>query len=214
MYLTNDQMKQNLLVEGFELHGRTVNVFEFNPYSSGASSPNEKVLKVTVSGVPLSVDDKEIMKMLEKFDIKPKSDMKYENIRNPVTKKMTSVLNGNRFIYIEPLPEGKFLPKVSYCAGLRCNIYHWGQPKHKRNTVCRRCWKDDHATYECKNEETCKVCKQSGHNPGDADCEFYAKKQPNIVPCVGKDNPLSNFFACDLKVFGEKHVSAEHAYQL
>uniref|UniRef100_A0A8W8IUL8 NADAR domain-containing protein n=1 Tax=Magallana gigas TaxID=29159 RepID=A0A8W8IUL8_MAGGI len=30
----------------------------------------------------------------------------------------------------------------------------------------------------------------------------------------GHDNPLSNFFPCDLRVFGEHHKTAEHAYQL
>uniref|UniRef100_A0A8W8IRP6 NADAR domain-containing protein n=1 Tax=Magallana gigas TaxID=29159 RepID=A0A8W8IRP6_MAGGI len=29
-----------------------------------------------------------------------------------------------------------------------------------------------------------------------------------------RDNPLSNFFPCDLRVFGEHHKTAEHAYQL
>ena len=140
IYLMDNDSKRKLMLEGFELNGQTVSVFEFNPYSSGASSPQERVLKVTVSGIPLSVDDKEIMQMLEKFDISPTSTMKYENIRHPVTKKMTSVLNGNRFIYIKPLPEGKFLPRVSYCAGLRCNIHHWGQPKYKRKLLCKICW--------------------------------------------------------------------------
>ena len=126
---------------------------------------------------------------------------------------MTSVLNGNRFIYIEPLPEGKFLPRVSYCAGLRCNIYHWGQPKYKRKLLCKRCWGDDHTTSNCEDEEKCKVCKESGHSPGDVECKAYAKKQPAVVSCSGKDNPLSNFYPCDIKVFGETHPSSEHAFQ-
>jgi hypothetical protein len=48
-----------------------------------------------VSGVPLSVDDHEILAMLKKLGANPKSDLQYEKIRNPVTKKMTGVLNGN-----------------------------------------------------------------------------------------------------------------------
>lgn len=35
-----------------------------------------------------------------------------------------------------------------------------------------------------------------------------------MVVFQGQDNPLSNFFVCDLRVFGEHHKSAEHAYQL
>ena len=51
IYLMDNDSKQKLLLEGFELNGQTISVFEFNPYSSGASSPSEKVLKVTVSGI-------------------------------------------------------------------------------------------------------------------------------------------------------------------
>ena len=34
-----------------------------------------------------------------------------------------------------------------------------------------------------------------------------------MISCTGKDNPLSTFYKCDIKVFGEKHSSAEHAFQ-
>ena len=35
-----------------------------------------------------------------------------------------------------------------------------------------------------------------------------------IVVFQAKSNPLSNFYPCDLKFYGEHHKSAEHAYQL
>ena len=35
----------------------------------------------------------------------------YEKIRHPETNRMTSVLNGTRFMYIDPLPEGHHLPR-------------------------------------------------------------------------------------------------------
>lgn len=42
---------------------------------------------------PLSVDDSEIFKMLKLYQ-----RIKYENINNPATKKMTSILNGNGIV--------------------------------------------------------------------------------------------------------------------
>lgn len=44
---------------------------------------------------------------------------------------MTSVLNGTRFLYIEPLNEGNYLnvPRTNYCACLCCDIIRAGQPK-------------------------------------------------------------------------------------
>ena len=120
IYVGSEDSRRKLLVHGFDLRNLHVKAFETNPYSAGTRCPTESVLKVTVKGVPLSVDDGEIIKMLKQFNITMTSDLKFEKIRHPVTRKMTGILNGNRFLYIKELPEGTFLPRTSYCAGLRC----------------------------------------------------------------------------------------------
>lgn len=43
--------------------------------------------------------------------------------------------------------------------------------------------------------------------------QIILSKQDDIVCFSEKDNPLSNFFLSDLKVFGQTFPSAEHAYQ-
>ena len=60
------------------------------------------------------------------------------------------------------------------------------------------------------------MCREPGHAPGSTDCKHYVDtpEAGEIVVFQGKSNPLSNFYPCDLKVFGENHKSAEHAYQL
>ena len=63
--------------------------------SADTSSPSEKVHKITTKGVPLSVDDAEILKMLGKFEVSLSSPIRNKNIRNPTTRKMTSILNEN-----------------------------------------------------------------------------------------------------------------------
>ena len=126
---------------------------------------------------------------------------------------MTGVLNGNRFMYIKQLPEGVHLPRSSHCAGLRCQIYHYGQPKTKRPQLCTNCWEDTHFRSQCKNNSRCKVCKVEGHNPGEKECSAYVEEQTNLVVTNGRDSVLSNFHKCDLDIFGMKHKSSEHAYQ-
>lgn len=213
IYLTNDESKQTLLTQGVDINNQNFNVYEQNPYVTGSKSPADRVLKVTVSGVPLSVDDKEILAMLTKLGANPKSDLQYEKIRNPMTKKMTGVLNGNRYIYLEPFPDNKFLPRTSYCAGIQCRIYHYGQPKPPKRK-CRICWSSDHPTNECTEETKCKVCLQPGHPPGDEQCSAHAKKCPNnYILFQGEQNALSNFYPCEISVFGEKFNSAEQAFQ-
>ena len=66
------------------------------------------------------------------LNIKLTSKMMYEKIRDPETKRMTSILNGKRFLFIEPLPDGKSLPRFNYCAGVQCKNFHFRQPKRNR----------------------------------------------------------------------------------
>ena len=49
--------------------------------------------------VLLSVDDSQIRKMLEKFNVTVTSEIKYDKITDPGTRKIIGLLNGNRFIY-------------------------------------------------------------------------------------------------------------------
>ncbi|KAK3086423.1 hypothetical protein FSP39_018255 [Pinctada imbricata] len=78
---------------------------------------------------------------------------------------------------------------------------------------CYNCWDEGHKSSDCKNEQKCRVCLKTAHNPGSPECEFYTTAK-NVVVFKGKDNPISNFFQCEIRVFGENHQSAEHAFQL
>lgn len=46
-----------LVNEGLTLGSRAVQVLETNPYSVGTDSPDAKVVRVLVKGIPLSVED-------------------------------------------------------------------------------------------------------------------------------------------------------------
>ena len=213
IYVGSEDSRRKLLVHGFDLRNLHVKAFETNPYSAGTRSPTESVLKVTVKGVPLAVDDGEIIKMLKQFNITMTSDLKFEKIRHPVTRKMTGILNGNRFLYIKELPEGTFLPRTSYCAGLRCQIFHNGQPKVKKSPLCTNCWENTHFRQQCNNEQRCKVCKSAGHEPGSELCKYYVNSQENVTSTCGRDSTLTNFYMCEIDIYGLKHRSADHAYQ-
>ena len=151
--------------------------------------------------------------MLENFNVVLTSPLKYENIRHPVTRKMTGILNGNRFAYAKPFPDGGYIPRTTYCAGLKCFVYHEGQPSQKRKALCTNCWKDDHFRNQCKNAKCCKVCHKEGHEPGSQLCDAYVESQNSVRAFAGKDMILSNFYPTTIDIFGVKHRSAEHAFQ-
>lgn len=213
IYVESRESRNLLISEGFELQNKTVAVFDNNSFSAGTENPSEDVVRITVRGIPLSVDDTCIKNMLEKLGAILTSDIKYEKIRNPNTFKMTEILNGNRFVYMKPMENGKFLPKSSECAGLKCSIFQKGQPTTKRSLLCTNCWGDDHLRFNCEYETCCKVCKKPGHSPGDKACSKYDPSPKDIIAFSGKDDVLSNFYPCDVKIFGISHASAEHAFQ-
>ena len=186
LYVNSQESRTKLLCEGFEIRNTNVRIYDTNPFSAGLSNPDEKVLKITVKGVPLSVDDGEVMKMLNKFNLSFTSDLKYEKIRHPETHKMIGILNGNRFIYAKALPQGTFLPRSSNCAGLKCFIYHYGQPSNKRTPYCTQCWEDSHIKRDCPNNPRCKVCKAEGHKPGDPECKHFTEPLANVIPFAGE----------------------------
>lgn len=87
IYVNTKESRTKLLTEGIDLRNANVKVYDTNPYSAGTSNPFENVLKITVKGESLSVGVNEVMKMLQNFNLSFTSDLKYEQVRKPVTKK-------------------------------------------------------------------------------------------------------------------------------
>lgn len=67
----------------------------------GTENPIEDIVRITVRGIPLSVDDTCIKDMLEKLSTILTSDINKEKIRNPNTFKMINIeLKSYIYIYI------------------------------------------------------------------------------------------------------------------
>ena len=163
IYVKTKESRLKLLTEGTDINNMSVRFYDTNPYSSGASSVGQKTLKIRIRSIPLSVGESPVHELLNKLNVKLVSKVMYEIICHPETNRMTSlsVLNGTRFMYIEPLPNGENSPRNNSCAGLRCQIFHFGQPKHSRSLLCTKCWSTDHTHSRCKNEECCKICQKN-----------------------------------------------------
>ena len=125
-------------------------------------------------------------------------------------------MNGNRFLYTDPLPQGKSLQRIATWAKLKCRKYHQNQFQSYPNLKCYNCWETGHRKQQCKNEKVCRVCREPGHVSGSTECKHYAQtpETGEIVVFQGKSNPLSNLYPCDNIVFGELHKSVEHACKL
>ena len=127
------------------------------------------------------------------------------------TYKLTNFLNSNRIAYEEPFE--KQLPRRVQIGGGSAAIFHRGQKKWQK-PLCNNCFQEGHFRNQCRNEPCCSVCKKPGHNPGEEQCPGSAKQlHRNVVPFQGYENPLSNYYPCEFKVFGVEVKSAEHGYQ-
>ena len=98
IYVDSIESQKLLLSDGFWLFLSLIQTF-----SAGRENPNEEVVRVTIRGIPLSVEDSYITKTLKKLGAELTSDIKYEKIRNSSTHKMTEILNGNRFVYMKKM---------------------------------------------------------------------------------------------------------------
>lgn len=63
IYLTNAHSRSKILLEGFDFKNQHISPYDTNPYSAGLQGPIDQALKVTICGVPLSVDDSAIHEM-------------------------------------------------------------------------------------------------------------------------------------------------------
>ena len=95
------------------------------------------------------------------------------------------------------MASGKFLPKHSECAGLKCTISHKGQSTNNRSLKCTNCWADDHAS-NANTKPAAKYAKKPTQKtrpyPRRSKCANYDSAKKNIIAFSGKDDIQSNFY--------------------
>ena len=78
----------------------------------------------------------------------------------------------------------------------------------------KHCTNYVHFKRRCTSEPCCIICKGKSHSPVEKVYPGSAKQQLKyVITFVGKSDHPSNFYPCEVKVFGVLHRSSEHAYQ-
>ena len=62
IYVDSIESRKLLFSDGFTLHNINVSVFDTNSFSAGTENPDERVVRVPIRGIPLSVEDSCIAK--------------------------------------------------------------------------------------------------------------------------------------------------------
>ena len=170
-------------VKLIELEGRPIEIYDL--YPTAKAIPNEKIV---FKDLPPAVDDATIINYLnDQPGIIVKSGVIWARIRDD-NNKLTSLYSGDRFVFVK----GLFSPALPVTALLdynRARIWHKSQEK-----ACLRCRQIDHTTIQTNK------------------CGAFTSDL-NTVTIRSPQNPLCNYYKCNIKVFNMEFPSAEHAYQ-
>ncbi len=211
VYPKDTESRVKLLTNCIQLQGQQVPIYAENPFRTGAKEPNDIKVKITIKDMPLSKGNTAIQKFLEGKNIKVTSRIDYAKARDPETHQLSEWLNGDRICFAEKMTTP--LPRTAFVGDTRVRIFHDGQ-ESPVDKLCTRCFSTEHYRSRCTNTPCCNHCRKPGHNPGDPSCEASLHEaQQDIVTIQGKEDVLSNFYPCDIKIFGMNMKSAEHAYQ-
>ena len=64
------------------------------------------------------------------------------------------------------------------------------------------------------SQRVCFVCGRPGHRQGNPDCPAYLScDNEDVIAFQGQNDTLSNFYSCQLSIYGKQFKSSEHAYQ-
>ena len=215
IYIKSNEAKVKLTAQGISLDGMYVRVYGTNPFmlrtlseytsaSNMTNTPedNREWIRILIKDLRHSVSMEDVRHMLVNvYKIQVTTDIKYAHYRDE-NKKLTSLLNGDRFLWVHPEQLTHPLPRFAQCGIWKCRIFHKDQ--FPTQTECYNCYSLDHIAKDCHFESCCRVCKEPGHSPGNPDCPHYIL-HADLRVFGGSEDPLSNHYE---KVFTYNHVDA------
>jgi hypothetical protein len=188
---------------------KTIPVYKHNPFRTGAESPDETPIRITVKDLPLSVHNRSLEEYLKREGVEISSKIEYGRARDPDTRQLTDWYNGDRIIYAKTLKTN--LPRFINIGNFACRVFHEGQ--ETKPMMCTNCFQSGHTRGRCTAPKACKACKKPGHLAGTETCEAFLSKAPKVVIIDNELDPLATTYPCEVKVMGLTFNSTEQAYQ-
>jgi len=199
-----------LLTNSVQIDGQTVSIYGENPFRTGATDPDQEIIKVIIKDMPLSKENDGLKRYIEGKGLKLTRRIEFSKTRDEETHQLYDWLSGDRICYVEKFDPA--LPRVAYVSDTKIRIFHQGQDP-PTDKLCTRCYSTDHFKSRCTNPISCPRCRKPEHAP-DEICEAtLTEPHANVRVIQGKEDILSNFYPCNISIFGIQAKSAEHAYQ-
>ncbi|VDI23331.1 Hypothetical predicted protein [Mytilus galloprovincialis] len=155
IYLDDEKKRELLVSNGLELRGGSVLVYSRNPRVR--SYENSTDIKIRVKDIPLSADDGQILRVLERYKcvilIHFRERLRYDNM-------ITDCQTGDRIVICQgPLEEP--IPKNIPIGKYRGTVLYRGQ--NDSIAKCSKCMELGHRASQCQNDWKCRNCCESGH---------------------------------------------------
>ena len=179
---------KNYLIEGnFSLTIGNHRIFIYGEYPVIVRRPPTE--KVLFKNVPFHVSDDELLKyMYSSPDMYVHTKRIIPARLRNKKRELTPYLSGDRFLYVR----GDFrrvLPSMISISNHKCRVIHQSQ------------------------ELACRRYRFLGHTANNtAVCDAFCD-DPNVIAIRSPKNPLSNYYICDVTIYGKTFKSAEHAFQ-
>ena len=174
IYMKNKAKRLDIITkQTVVINEKHVRLYDENPFNNN-NQKNEKRDKLTVRGLPLSVNNDEIKQILEEQQVKICSPIKFTFLRKE-DGTLTSCKTGDRFMFIEKADET--VKRNHTIGGYQCTIVHHG-----------------------RNNFLCKSCNKIGHKIGDETCQAKAKEDKTLA-FSGYQHPLSNEYPTPIQAF-------------
>ncbi|VDI50014.1 Hypothetical predicted protein [Mytilus galloprovincialis] len=172
IYLDNEKERELLVSNGLELRGRSVLVYSRNPRVR--SYENSTDIKIRVKDIPLSADDGQILRVLERYKcviLKHfRERLRYDNM-------ITDCQTGDRIVICQgPLEEP--IPKNIPIGKYRGTVLYRGQ--NDSIAKCSKCMELGHRASQCQNDWKCRNCGESGHKQ--IDCTKIDSAEGESIP--------------------------------
>ncbi len=214
IYFHNEPSRIKFISEGLSLEGKKVKIYSSNPLATGSikhithgSDTSIQMVKLLIKDLPESASNDDVRHMLcTVYKVTLTTTIKMGFYRDPDSKLVTTLENGDRFVWVHPDQVIKPIPRNAQCGIFPCRIFYRGQFPPQE---CFNCYQTDHNKFNCPNKPACKVCKEPGHKPGSPSCAHYVPKL-NIKPYGGYKDPLSNHYEHEFTFRETKGKSAEH----
>ena len=169
VHMSDIEARYKVLQMGMTFRGKAIQTFDRNPhFFVDENGTTIETTKLSLTNLPVSVNDEELLHILKESGIEILSDLNYEHVRSPIDKTLIDRFwNANRFVIIK-------VPKEQLPSFIRIGKFKVYLKYRERNEQlnCHNCLKRGHLAANCRNETVCTSCRETGHKKGSPSCKL------------------------------------------